>query len=169
MRRGGYRFGNRGVAAVMTYFDEKLGLSVISVILAVVLFLFITPASFWFQVEKLDVHDGDTSDGLTVDLDRTIRREFDGQWRVDVRREVGPDQWEWVCATGWQAQHYTPGAVLPVPVTLEWLAYVEPRCFELDKPGKYSIDVFWQIWPGSLLFERHIRRSDTFTIFGVAP
>jgi hypothetical protein len=153
----------------MTYVDEKLGLSVIAVILAVVAFLFITPASFWFQVARLDVHDGATSEGLTVDLDRIIRREFEGQWRIDVRREVGADQWEWVCATDWQAQHYVPDAVLPIPVTLEWLAYNDPRCFELDTPGNYSVDVFWEIWPGSLLFERRIRRTDTFTIFGFTP
>jgi hypothetical protein len=52
---------------------------------------------------------------LTVDLSRTIRREFEGQWRLDVRREVGPDQWEWVCATDWNPQHYVPGAVLADP------------------------------------------------------
>jgi hypothetical protein len=169
MRRGWYRSGYRGLAAVMTYLDEKLGMSVIALILAVVAFLFVTPASFWFQVTKLDVHDAETSAGLTVDFDRTIRREFEGRWRIDVRREVAPDQWEWVCATDWKAQHYSPDAVLPVPVTLEWLAYTDPRCFDLEKPGKYSIDVFWDIWPGSLLFERNVRRADTFTIFGVAP
>jgi hypothetical protein len=47
----------------MTYMDEKLGLSVIGVILAVVAFLFVTPASFWFQVSRLDVHDGAISRG----------------------------------------------------------------------------------------------------------
>jgi hypothetical protein len=153
----------------MTYLDEKLGLSVIGVILAVVAFLFVTPASFWFQVSRLDVLDAPSHEGLTVDLDRTIRREFDGKWRVDVRRQVGPDQWEWVCATDWQPQHYVPGAVLPVPVTLEWLAYTDPRCFELDEPGTYSVSVFWEIWPDSWLFKRKIRRTDTFTILGVAP
>lgn len=152
----------------MTYLDEKLGLSVIGVILAVVAFLFITPASFWFQVSQLDVRDANNSSELTVDFDRTIRREFEGQWRIDVRREVDINKWEWVCATDWHPQHYVPGAVLPIPVTLEWLAQDNPRCFDLQKPGNYSIDVFWEIWPGSLLFERHIRRQDTFTIFGVA-
>jgi len=145
--------------------DEKIGVPVTIFIALLVAFLFLTPSSLWFKVHELDVKSASTWEGVEIDFERTIHRNFDGEWQVDVRRK-SEDGWESVCTTAWQPQEYRKDAVLPVPVTLEWLAYVEPACYELPQ-GFYEVTVVWRINPDIPLMTREVKVVDTFTITGV--
>ena len=44
------------------------------------------PASFWFEVERIDIHDGIAGQPVTVDYARTIHRPFVADWRGKVWR-----------------------------------------------------------------------------------
>jgi hypothetical protein len=152
--------------AVMSglHVDEKFGVPLVALIAAIVAFLFITPASFWFRVDRMDIRDAARWQDVTVDYQRTIRRNFDGAWRAMIRREVDGG-WEVICATDWQPNDYQTDAALPEPVTLEWMVWTEPDCYRLA-PGAYEATVTWTLNPGSWLFERQVKRSDRFMVYG---
>jgi len=146
--------------------DEKIGVPVTVFIALLVAFLFLTPSSLWFKVNHFDVGSAPTWEGVEIEFDRTISRNFDGEWQVAIRREV-EGGWESVCTTAWQPQEYRKNAVLPEPVTLEWLAYVEPQCYELAE-GTYEVTVTWEINPNTPFMRREVQVVDTFTITGVS-
>lgn len=146
--------------------DEKIGVPLVLFIAAVVAFLFLTPAGFWFRVDRLDIRDAAHATDVTVDYERTIRRDFEGAWRATIRREV-QNGWEVICSTAWQPQDYQIDAVLPEPVSLQWLVWTDPNCYQLG-PGAYEANVTWVINPGSWFFERQVKRSDRFMIYGAA-
>lgn len=151
----------------MLYEDEKLGLLIPAFLLGFAGLNFIMPASSWFSVNSLDVHDAVEGDQIIVDYDRTIRRSFTADWRVKIRREAG-DGLEWVCATKPHREDYDLKSRLPEPVTLEWFAWTDPRCYELPA-GDYEITAIWQLNPGgiaSLLFSRTVTMTDQFKIMG---
>lgn len=145
--------------------DECIGVPVVVSIAVAVAFRFLVPTSFWFSVDQMDIHDATSWQGVEVELDRTIARDFEGAWRIDMRREV-PNGWVSVCSTQWQPNGYTTTARLPDPVSLEWFTWVEPRCYTLDDPGRYEVTATWVINPGSWLFERQIKRLARFNILG---
>jgi len=148
--------------------DEQIGVTLVILIMAAVAFLFMTPATFWLRVDRFDVQDASRWQDITVDLDRTISRDFTGAWRADVR-EVTNEGTVIVCGSPWQANEYRADAALPVPVTLEWLIYTDPRCYQLTHPGRYEVTIYWIINPGNLILRRELSRSDRFVIFGEAP
>lgn len=145
--------------------DERIGVPVVVAVAFAVAFRFLVPTSHWFSVDQMDVQDATSWEGVKIDFDRTITRDFFGAWRIDMRKEV-PDGWVSVCSTQWQPNNYTTNSALPDPVTLEWFTWVEPRCYQLDEPGRYEITATWVINPGSWLFERQIKRMDRFNILG---
>ena len=148
------------------HLDEKLGVPLFVGVAVFVAFLFLTPASFWFKVDRLDVQDAATWQDITIDYARTINRDFEGQWRATVRQETA-EGWQLVCSTQWQPQDYQTDAVLPDPVTLQWLVWTEPDCYQLGQ-GRYEVRVTWDINPGSWIFGRKVTRTDTFMIFGAS-
>lgn len=148
------------------HIDEKIGVPFAVAIAAMVAFLFMTPASFWFHVTRMDIRDATTWQGVTVDYDRTITRDFGGEWRAMVRRQVDGG-FEVICATEWQPTDYQTDAVLPEPVSLEWMMWTDPNCYELPT-GVYDATVTWRINPGSWLFERETKRTDGFVIYGAS-
>ena len=143
--------------------SEKVGLAAILAIFLAVGSVFALQASFWFRVSSFDVHNATGWQAVTVSYDRDIRRNFHGAWRVQVWKETEDGRVS-VCATEWTPQDYTTDAALPEPVTWEWMAWTEPRCYRLPA-GNYTAEVTWRINPGSWLFEREIRRADGFTVF----
>jgi hypothetical protein len=148
------------------HIDEKIGVPFALIVSLMVAFLFMTPASFWLHVNRMDIQDAATWQDVTVDYDRTIRRDFTGEWRAMIRRQV-EGGYEVVCASEWQPNDYQTDAVLPEPVTLEWLLWTAPYCYRLP-PGAYEATVTWRINPGSWLFERETRRTDGFLIYGAS-
>lgn len=151
------------------HFDEALGIPAAMFGILYFLLHLALPASHWFEVNKFEVHDAIEGQPVIIDYDRTIARDFWADWRVEVTRIDGADVSQ-VCSTVWQREDYEPGNRLPVPVDLEWLAYVQPKCFNLA-PGDYRVSVTWLINPFGLrrlFLGRTESASDTFTIFAEA-
>ena len=144
--------------------DERLGLPVVLAIALWVLLQFAFPASFWFDVGQVDVHDAENSATAPVDYPRVIERDFDAIWFVKIRRRTD-DGWETVCVSPERREPYSTDSVLPAGgPDLEWFVWTEPRCYTLP-PGEYDIRAEWTINPGSWLWERGVVREDTFIIW----
>lgn len=116
----------------------------------------VPPVSWWLVVDHITVNDGVAGQPITMDVDRTINRTFEGEWRVEVRR-MERGAWESYCTTSTKRQTYEADAALPDPVTLEWWAWTEPRCYSLPE-GTYRITTVWTINPG-----RMVERDLSFT------
>lgn len=98
------------------------------------------PASWWFSVESLTVLDADQGNSPVVILDRTIRREFHGQWVVTVMRQ-GTNGFYTHCTAGGE-NDYRPDAALPDVVDLDW--WMTPTRCSLP-PGLYYVKTLWTI------------------------
>lgn len=149
----------------MLYRDEKYGLGGTLFLLLFAALNFAVPASFWFSVTAVDVLDGEQGQPMIMEYDRTIRRAFTADWRVKIRRHSG-DGLEWVCATPVQREDYDRRSRKPDPVTLEWFAWTDPRCYDLD-PGDYTLTVTWEINPSglaALMFRRTVSMTDNFRV-----
>lgn len=146
------------------HLDERIGVPIVLSISAIVLFLFLTPVTTWFSVDRLDIKDAATWQEVTIDYGRTIHRDFYGEWRVTILEQTETGN-QVVCSTNWNPNDYKTDNTLPEPVTLEWLIYTNPECYAIP-PGKYEATVTWSVNHGSLLFQRELVRTDTFQIYG---
>lgn len=138
------------------------------------IFRIAVPAGYWFKVEALDIHSAVRWQEVTVEYDRTIRRQFEGEWRVEVARKAAGG-WEEVCATPNNPNTYETDAVLravdpdrPNVVTLEWFVVAPEECFQLP-PAEYRLCAVWTVntdsWLGILT--RTVRRCAQFDVVGV--
>lgn len=94
----------------------------------------------WFQVRTIDVASTPQGVDPVVVYDREIRKEFDGEWIVEVVRTND----KFTICTGSGKNHYEPKDKLPdAGVTLSWL--VGKDC-KLPK-GQYVLQVFYNIMP----------------------
>ena len=142
--------------------NELLGLFLLAGYVAI---HFLLPTDFWFTVNRFDVRDTIEGEPILVDYDRTIKRPYTADWRIRVRRDTGAG-YEQVCSSNTHRQEYDPDNRLPDPVTLEWLAFTDPDCYDLP-PGDYSITVTWDInpiMPAAILLSRTARVSDRFSV-----
>lgn len=142
--------------------DERIGVILSLLMAGSIAIQFAFPAWRWLDVQKLDVLSGPSGEPILVDYDRQIETEFSGQWRVKVWRKDDDGGLTPVCAPPTKAETYRPGTKLPDPVTLEWLAYTDPKCYNL-LPGSYEIEVIWTINPGAVM-ERTVKRRDEFRV-----
>ena len=108
------------------------------------------PASFWFEVNSVIVTDSYTEKGhRIIDVDREVKREFYGKWRVEEQLKVAGSGYVTVqiCEAD---SHYRPEKGMPAPITLEW--WKGNRCrFEWPYyrliEGTYRICTYWMIEP----------------------
>ena len=142
--------------------NELLGLFLLASYVAI---HFLLPTDFWFTVNRFDIRDTIEGEPITVDYDRTIKRQYTADWRIKVRRDTGAG-FEQVCSSDTHRQDYDPDVRLPDLVTLEWFAFTDPDCYNLTA-GDYSITVTWDInpvMPGAILLSRSARVSDRFSV-----
>lgn len=128
-----------------------------------VLSVFPTP-SWWMEIDRLNIHDS-AGGPIIIDYDRAIKRDFTGKWRVEVWREQRGEWSSWCAAEG-TPQEYRPEAVLPRPVTLEWLAYTQPRCYTLPA-GTYRVELSIDINPGGFWARDVSAQSNAFLVSDV--
>lgn len=105
------------------------------------------PASFWFDVQTVYVHDSKEDESVLMEVDRTIKRDFVGTWVVSVRK-VDDGRREVVCYASSES-NYRHGSDLPPVLTLGW--WTNGRCDRLPV-GKYVVSTDWNIhasdfWP----------------------
>jgi hypothetical protein len=144
--------------------DERFGV-IIAIIVAVwVGFYFATPASHWLTIQKMDVQSAARWQDVTIDFKRTIHNTFTGQWVAKVRRKE-PQGWVTYATTPVSTLIYQDDSQLPVPVTLEWMIWTEPRAYELPC-GIYELAVTWTVHPNSWIFRRETTRFSRFIIWG---
>ena len=124
------------------------------------------PASYWFAVDRLEVHSGFVGEPVVIDYEREINQEFEAAWRVSVW-QLDPSSGQWVsyCVTPETTQTYRTGAALPSPVTLDWFAYTSERCYDLPA-GTYYISGEWAINPNSRFSRRVSIDSEPFILTG---
>jgi hypothetical protein len=144
--------------------DERFGVAIALLVALWVGFYFATPAALWFTVRNLDVHDAARWQDVTVDLDRTIHRDFTGEWLAKVRRKE-PQGWVTYATTPRTRLRYQDDSQLPIPITLEWLLWTEPRAYELPC-GTYDLTITWTVNAASMMFKRDLERSSEFKIWG---
>ena len=132
------------------------------------------PAGYWFEVKALEIHSAVRWQDVTVEYDRTIKRQFEGKWRVEVARQA-PGGWEEICATPNNPNTYETDAVVqsidparPNLVSLEWFVVAPEECFQLP-PAQYRLCAVWTVntdsWLGILT--RTVRRCAQFDVVGV--
>ena len=116
---------------------EKIAIA-FAVIVALISFMAVFPMpSWWFEIQQFQVRDAVAGQRIILDYQRKIWRDFTGEWRVQIwRSERG--EWSSYCTANGGPHGYRADSVLPDPVTLEWLAYTQPRCYQLPKGTYYA-------------------------------
>lgn len=112
------------------------------------------PATYWMEVRSVSIA-GD----LTLTVDRTIKREFQGAWVVSVRRWNGG--WEQACASSGESL-YRSSRKLPERLDLDW--WTRGACKTLT-PGKYRVSTAWTIRGAGVLPDKILEiDSNTFEV-----
>jgi hypothetical protein len=149
--------------ATQAFFDNSRVMLIMCLWLALYAGAHLWPASWWFEVRKVQVLDAQANSEITMLVDREIHRQFVGEWVSTVRR-VEPKSLELYCSGSGRA-NYRPSNDLPDVVTLDW--WTGGSCKTLPS-GDYVIDTTWQINPAiAFLPEKHIRNtSNIFHVCG---
>lgn len=98
------------------------------------------PSSSWFEVRSVRVFDSKAGESPLMAVDRTIKRDFRGEWLASIRR-LENGGWVSFCTAIGHA-NYEADSHLPDPLTLRWWTY--PDCHPLT-PGKYVMRTSWVI------------------------
>lgn len=111
------------------------------VLLMLAISIFATPTSVWF--EGVNIHIKDSVVGYTpvMEVERTIRRDFNASWLVEVERVTADGKTTPICvATG--VNRYNDTAVYPDPLTLDWWTF-PTKCFLPS--GAYRVETTWTL------------------------
>lgn len=120
------------------------------------------PASWWYELDSVVVLGKWGDDDRLISVDRTIRRDFAGKWRVEEQRQLSGGKYVTVQICHGEHQYRTDKDP-PEPPTLDWwkgrnCGFVAP--FEGLAPGTYRICTWIWIEP---------RWSSTKTINNCSP
>lgn len=109
------------------------------------------PNSYWLQVRSIAVGDVAAGDAVVLSVDRVIAKPFRARWIVTTRN-LTPSGFVVACI-GRGENDYSPEAVLPRPLTLDY--WTGTTC--ALAPGRYRVDALWTIddWQG----DREVRAS----------
>jgi hypothetical protein len=124
------------------------------------------PAEWWMDVRNVVILD--TIDGVppAVVVDRIVHRDFNGSYRVNVRRagEGGFSTW---CTRGDGDVPYKAGEPPPADIDLNWWMGIPPNqpCKPPIGPGTYYAITDWRI-PilGGYATLQITRQSNNFTV-----
>lgn len=123
----------------------------------------VIPVSIWMDVRRVEVvepvYEGET---IRLIIDRTINRDFDGEFSVTVRNSST----NVVVCTGFGNLRYRTTAMLPDPVTLQWWVNSGQPCGNLPV-GSYEMVTEWVVKWSPV---RSINpRIEVDTLFSVLP
>lgn len=136
------------------------GPALIVAMLAVYLIYAGLPVSLWLDVRSVHVSDTVSGQQPVMVVDRTIKRNFDAVWRVELEREFSEGRFGIVeIARG--DSSYNPDAQLPEPLTMDWWTY--PKEFRL-LPGRYRIETCWRIAMDIIADRRKCIMSNVFEV-----
>jgi hypothetical protein len=105
------------------------------------------PASWWLDVDRVHVPTAKAGEQISMEVSRTINRDFVATWAVSVRTDDAEAQ---VVCSASAKSNYRGGANLPRGLTLDW--WTNGACKTLPA-GRYWIATDWDIqpagiWPG---------------------
>lgn len=127
--------------------------------------LLLLPGSFWMTVRQVEVLDFQQGKPGFVIVNRTVNRDFRGDYAV-VIRDLTDGRRTVVCEAHGGID-YEPGETLPDPVTLDWWAYSDQRCHGRNlAPGTYDMTTTWTVrTPFGFLPDKLVRTtSPAFTV-----
>lgn len=120
-------------------------------------------ASWWLEVRSVRVFDAQAGAPVLMAVDRSIERDFYGDWSVSIRRwDAGG--WVSYCQARGQA-NYATDSQLPDPLTLQW--WTHPGCHPLP-PGRYVMRTSWTVHPDMSVLPAKRVQADS-NIFEVRP
>lgn len=141
--------------------DEKFGIPAFLAIMAMVLAALMTSSTQYLDVTTFNLLDSGRGEQVVLDYERTIKRDFEGTWRVDLYRDD-----VWIATARASGLHtYRTTAVLPPKHErdLAWLTFGDPA-FENLPCGRYSVAVQWFINPDSMIWRRTVEVRDDFVV-----
>lgn len=118
----------------------------------------LSPASLWFTVEKVQVFDAKIGEVPVMDVERTIHKPFHAEWIVEIQNvTTGKPALVQGCP-GKGENDYRPQDKLPVgnDLNLDW--WIWPTKCKLPK-GKYRLDTLWNVDPGNGYPIKPVRNS----------
>lgn len=123
------------------------------------------PASWWYSLDAVVVTDQYTATGQRIiDIDRTIRRPFLGNWTVEEQIKLSNGLYATVQECHGVARYRTDKAP-PEPITLDW--WKGTACTYTSGssliPGVYRLCTFVKIMPDAAPPKRVERCSPDFT------
>ena len=145
--------------AIVNYFSFVFAGVLLLLVMTIIQFW---PASFWFDVRDVRVFDSMVGQPVVMAVDRTIRRDFKGEWVASIR-SLQNGKWISYC-TARGSTNYREDSVLPDPLTLQW--WTHPDCHPLP-PGKYTMRTTWVIKGESFLPDK-LAQADS-NIFEIKP
>lgn len=120
------------------------------------------PASFWLDVRSVRVFDSNAGTPSLMAVDRTIKRDFRGEWVASIRRLENGGWVQYCTAKG--SANYSEDSKFPDPLTLQWWTY--PDCNPLPH-GKYVMRTSWVIYGANFLPDKLVQADSN--IFEVKP
>ncbi len=138
------------------------GLSVAMAMMSAYLIWDGLPASLWLDVRSVVVFDAQQGEAPKMQIDRNIRRDFDGVYRVEFERQNRFGLFTIIPKLNTtDSVSYNTDARPPADIDLDWWTY--PKTVRLD-PGSYRIETCWTI-KLMLLADRHTCvKSNVFRI-----
>lgn len=137
--------------------DERFAVPFFLMVLAACIAAFMTNAGLYYEVNKFDILDTAKGERILVDYDRTIKRDFEGAWTVDLYRDgVFVER-----ARSLDTHTYRTTARLPKTIDIGWLTDGAISNLEC---GDYSAAVTWTINPNTTLMRRTIEIQDDFKV-----
>lgn len=100
------------------------------------------PTSVYYKLESIDIPDTSVNEPIILRVERFIRREFNGEYFVTVRKKTS-EGWEIVCE-GNGGGSYRTDSSLPDPLELGWWSN-NKDCNAMKEPGRYFVSTFWKI------------------------
>lgn len=119
----------------------------------------VAPASYWFQVDRVEVLDAEALAPPPMIVERQIRRAFRATWVVTVMREGAKGFYTFCTARG--ENDYWPGNALPDVLNLDWWTW--PHQCQLPA-GRYVVNTVWTLNPVGYPAKEVRIRSNIFTV-----
>lgn len=113
------------------------------------------PASYWLTVKSVQVKNGKPSTDLEMVIDRNIKRSFNGESAIAVRKWEG--EWVVVCIGKGGGGEYRAGARLPKKVTLGM--WTELSLCHPMAPGLYTVSKTWTIQSLGLMPDKYVTQT----------
>lgn len=129
----------------------------------------VIPFDRWMDVRRIEIADTVSGNPIRVAVDRVIHRDFDGIYRVDIRK-VTTTGFESFCTRGERDVPYRSGAEFGMSRDLDWYMGVPPNApcdppVELTPGRYYAIVDYWIPILGGWVTLRKTMQSNTFTVY----